>query len=328
MQSALYWTCITLALVTQHAHSEAVPAMKAVKEVMRKPPNHWVGDGFHVVPVYADKAFTKEISPFLMFDYAAPKHFPATRKRLGVGQHPHRGFETVTLAFQGEVEHGDNKGNRGVIGAGDIQWMTAAQGIVHEEFHSTKFAETGGMFEFCQLWVNLPASKKMMPAQYQPILDKEVPRAPLFSSSCDRTEELKTEDADPLAEGYVRVIAGDFRGTKGAAVTQSPINMWDIKINKQKSYDFDIQEGHNTIVFVRKGSIEVQGSTLKEQDVALMDIAGKTITIKPKQDDVLVLILSGEPFDEPIAARGPFVMNTQKELQQAMMDYQMGRNGF
>ena len=158
---------------------------KTIKEIFRKPSNHWVGNGFNVIPVFADRAFTKEISPFLMFDYAAPKQFPPTSKRLGVGQHPHRGFETVTLAFQGEVEHADSQGNTGVIGPGDVQWMTAARGIVHEEFHSKQFAKNGGTFEMCQIWVNLPAQQKMIEPRYQPILDTDIPKAPLFSRGAD-----------------------------------------------------------------------------------------------------------------------------------------------
>ncbi len=300
---------------------------KTIKEIFRKPSNHWVGNGFNVIPVFADRAFTKEISPFLMFDYAAPKQFPPTSKRLGVGQHPHRGFETVTLAFQGEVEHADSQGNTGVIGPGDVQWMTAARGIVHEEFHSKQFAKNGGTFEMCQIWVNLPAQQKMIEPRYQPILDKNIPKAPLFSRASGTGEELKS--ADDSSEGFVRVIAGKFRGSKGPALTHSPINMWDIKIvSPGKSYDFDIEDGHNTVVFVRKGAVSVQGSQLKEQDVAMVSMEGSTISISAEKADSLVLILSGQPFDEPIAARGPFVMNTQSELREAMTDFQMGRNGF
>merc|ERR1719487_2895421 len=177
-------------------------ALKTVKEVLKRPRAHWVGDGFNVFPVFADKAFTSELSPFLMFDYAAPKEFPANNPRkLGVGQHPHRGFETITIAFQGEVEHGDSVGNRGVIGPGDVQWMTAASGIVHEEFHSRELASRGGILEMCQLWVNLPAKHKMDPPKYQPILKEQIPEVALYA-----------DDDSSLQVGSVRIIAGEFNG--------------------------------------------------------------------------------------------------------------------
>ncbi len=276
--------------------------------------------------VFANKAFTKELSPFLMFDYAAPKSFePNQSKRRGVGMHPHRGFETVTIAFQGEVEHNDSAGNNDVIGSGDVQWMTAARGIVHEEFHSTEFSKTGGVFEMCQLWVNLPKEKKMVEPRYQPILDKDIPKAELHAVSQDSGEC----SAVSLDEGYVRIIAGELRGTKGPAMTYTPVNLWDIALlKKDKSYEFDIAAGHTLLVFVRRGSLEVQGEQLKLADVAIMNESGTVLTLKAKEDNTSVLILSGEPIDEPIAARGPFVMNTKEELSQAWMDYQFGQNGF
>merc|ERR1719254_135296 len=174
--------------------------LKKVEDVMLKPRPHWVGDGFHVLPVFSERSFTRDMSPFLMFDYAAPKQFTATRGKLGVGQHPHRGFETVTIAWQGEVEHGDHLGNRDVIHAGDVQWMTAARGIVHEEYHSREFAKTGGKFEMCQLWVNLPSKHKMDPARYQPIMSNSIPLVSL-------------QDGD----GYIRVIAGSYSDVEGPA---------------------------------------------------------------------------------------------------------------
>lgn len=300
---------------------------KTIKEICRKPPQHWVGDGFHVFPVFADKAFTDELSPFLMFDYAKPKKFePNTSgRRRGVGQHPHRGFETVTIAFQGEVEHNDSTGCSDVITPGDVQWMTAGRGIVHEEFHSTEFSKKGGVFEMCQLWVNLPKDQKMTEPRYQPILDKDIPKAELYSVSQGNGECA----AVPLDEGYARIIAGELRGTKGKALTFTPINLWDISLlKKDKEYEFDISAGHNLLVFVRRGSVEVQGEHLKLADVAIMNKSGTVLTLKAKDDDTSVLILSGEPIDEPIAARGPFVMNTSEELNQAWMDYRFGQNGF
>lgn len=214
----------------------AATVAKTIKEVCRKPPAHWVGDGFNVIPVLANKAFTNDVSPFLMFDYAAPKEFAPTNKRLGVGQHPHRGFETVTLALQGEVEHGDSVGNRGTIGPGDVQWMTAARGIVHEEFHSTAFAKRGGVMEMCQIWVNLPSSKKMIKPNYQEIKKNDIPVQNLVSESCN------ANGTDTASDGSVRIIAGIYRGVQGAANTHSPVNMWDVKIgNTERTYDFEIE---------------------------------------------------------------------------------------
>jgi len=298
----------------------ATDTKKTVCEIARKPPAHWVGDGFHVYPVFADKAFTSELSPFLMFDYAAPKDFPPnpTVSRRGVGSHPHRGFETVTLAFQGEVEHGDNKGNSGVIGPGDCQWMTAGRGIVHEEFHSSTFAAKGGTFEFCQLWVNLPASDKMGKPRYQSILDGQIPRLPLRAAG---TAEVSSLDA-----GYARIIAGSLHGTKGAAKTHTPVNLWDVALlDTTNEYEFDIDEGHNLVVFVRSGGVEIGGEVLGQADVAIMNRGGTRLVVKTTQKDTRLLVLSGEPIDEPIAARGPFVMNTQAELADAARDYRMGR---
>ena len=316
----------TQALSTQPNIKNMSRAQKTIKEICRKPPRHWVGNGFHVYPVFSDKAFTKEMSPFLMFDYAAPKRFePSEGSRRGVGMHPHRGFETVTIAFQGEVEHYDSAGNNDVIGHGDVQWMTAARGIVHEEFHSTEFSKNGGIFEMCQLWVNLPKDKKMTEPRYQPILNKDIPKAKLYSTSKESAEC----SAAPLDEGYVRIIAGELRGTKGPAETFTPVNLWDISLlKKDKDYEFDIEAGHNLIVFVRRGSVEVQGQQLQLADVAIMNKTGSVLTLKAKDDDTSVLILSGEPIDEPIAARGPFVMNTHDELEQVWMDYRFGQNGF
>eukprot|EP00933_Yihiella_yeosuensis_P007871 TRINITY_DN113070_c0_g1_i1.p1 TRINITY_DN113070_c0_g1~~TRINITY_DN113070_c0_g1_i1.p1 ORF type:complete len:335 (-),score=67.66 TRINITY_DN113070_c0_g1_i1:457-1461(-) len=289
-------------------------AAKQVVEVMRKPRRHWVGDGFHVYPVFADKAFTRDLSPFLMFDYASPEHFPPTKQKLGVGQHPHRGFETVTIAWQGEVEHGDHLGNRDVIHPGDVQWMTAARGIVHEEYHSREFAKTGGMFEMCQLWVNLPKKHKMDPARYQPISKDSIGVADL-----------------PNGAGSVRVIAGNFCGVTGPAVTMTPIDMWEILLPKaDAAADLVFPPGHNTIVFIKRGkaSVGAKGDKLSEQDVALMGEVGCSVPVRALVDETALLILSGEPINEPIASMGPFVMNTREELAQAQSDYMKGVNGF
>jgi len=291
----------------------ALPA-KEVHDVMLKPRPHWVGDGFHVLPVFANKAFTRAMSPFLMFDYAAPKQFNPTHGKLGVGQHPHRGFETVTIAWQGEVEHGDHLGNRDVIRAGDTQWMTAAQGIIHEEYHSREFAKTGGLFEMCQLWVNLPAKHKMDPARYQPLTGSSMPIIDLQDGV-----------------GYVKVIAGNYNGAIGLAKTFSPIDVWEVLLNSAgKGTNLVFPEGHNTIIFVRRGAAVVGASErkLNPQDVALLGETGRQVPVRAVQDDTMLLILSGEPFNEPIASMGPFCMNTQAELRQAQSDYRSRSNGF
>ena len=340
--------------------------LKSVKQILRKPSPHWVGNGFHVYPVFADKAFSEELSPFLMFDYGKPKYFPPTTKKLGVGKHPHRGFETVTIAFQGEVEHGDNKGNKGIIGHGDVQWMTAAKGIIHEEFHSKTFAKTGGILEMCQLWVNLPKKFKLTTPRYQPILSNEIPSSPLYIYNNEEKETISNDNNKDCANdddnnnnnnnsdekendgtcefnndnnnntsGYVRVIAGQFKGVIGPAKTFSQVDMLDINIhNTSNVYEFDTVKGNNVIIFVRSGKIQIQNDQiLGPQDVVLMnrDDENTKIILKSLGTDdgdgkAKVLLLAGEPFiGEPIASHGPFVMNTRDELEQAFDDYNNGR---
>lgn len=284
--------------------------MKKIKKLLRAPRRgHWVGDGFLVRAVFADMAFTQEISPFLMFDYGDPHDFTPTETRRGVGPHPHRGFETVTIAFQGEIEHADSVGNKGVIGPGDVQWMTAASGIIHEEMHSQNFARHGGALEMAQLWVNLPAKSKMDPPHYQPIVSAEIPVHQLDSDS-----------------GSVRVIAGNFLGTQGTASTHTPVNLWDMHIHAGKTVDFTVPAGHNTVLFVRTGRLVLNEETLGAADLVIMEQAGQQIQLHAVEACDL-LLLGGEPINEPIAARGPFVMNTDQEIRQAMMDYQSGKMG-
>jgi redox-sensitive bicupin YhaK (pirin superfamily) len=315
-------------------------AMKSVKKILPRPHPHWVGNGFRVFPVFSHLAFSGELSPWLMFDYAAPKAFGPTSERLGVGQHPHRGFETVTIAFQGGVEHSDSVGNNDVIGPGDVQWMTAGRGIIHEEYHSTAFARTGGTFEMCQLWVNLPKEHKMHAPRYQPILDREIPVVPLRTSTSpppasptppsDAADE-RSSCPDDVA-GSVRVIAGSFEGTVGPAQTFSPIELWDVSLTTpSRPVLLSLPEGHTAILFVRKGalSVGVEGNEqqIGPQAAALMDKDGRTMRIQAQEANTQVLLLGGAPIDEPIAARGPFVMNTHAELDQANRDYMAGKMG-
>lgn len=280
---------------------------------------HWVGDGFNVHPSFGRFAFKEEISPFLMCDHAAPKEFPPTVQRKGVGQHPHRGFETVTLAYQGEVEHADSLGSTDVIGTGDVQWMTAGRGIIHEEFHSRKFADTGGVFEMIQLWVNLPKKHKMIKPHYQPITAKQIPVIPLTGR-------------DDTTDGHIRVIAGEVNGTKGPANTYTPINLWDVALlAKGTEVTLEVPEGHNSIIFCRQGDLTfIEGTKetrIEAHQVALLKKEGTHITIRAPQKNTHVFLLTGEPINEPIAARGPFVMNTEKELQKANEDFYAGRMG-
>lgn len=296
---------------------------------MTRPRAHWVGDAFHVYPVFSNLAFTKEVSPMLMFDYAAPKEFKGStsrRKPPGVGKHPHRGFETVTIAFQGEVEHHDNKGGNDVIYPGDVQWMTAGRGIVHEEYHSKEFTQRGGTFEMCQLWVNLPKKYKMVKPRYQPISGSTIPVVELNDGA------------------QARVIAGNLDKVKGPAKTYSPINLWDVSLpNKGTTVDIPYPIDHKCIIFVRRGSVAIGDQRLGPQEVALLNNTdsdfdyGKSICstttettygilrINVLKNDSAILVMGGEPIDEPIAHRGPFVMNTKLELQQAVKDYQRGR---
>ena len=284
--------------------------MKKILGVYAAPRGHWVGDGFPVRTMFSYDRMGKYVSPFLLLDYAGPADFTPTSERRGVGQHPHRGFETVTIVYKGEVEHRDSTGNGGVIGPGDVQWMTAASGILHEEFHSEAFARSGGTLEMVQLWVNLPAKDKMAEPGYQGILDREIP-------------DLELKDN----AGRLRLIAGEFDGQRGPARTFTPIDVWDVRLNAGKSATFDLHQGHNTALVVLHGAVEVNGQeVVREGQLVLFDREGTDIRLDAEQD-ATVLILSGEPIDEPIVGHGPFVMNTEAEIQQAFIDFQSGKFG-
>ena len=271
---------------------------------------HWVGNGFPVRSVFDYNGLGRELSPFLLLDYAAPYQFPPGNEKRGVGGHPHKGFETVTIAYQGEVEHRDSSGGGGKIGAGDVQWMTAGNGIVHEEFHSQDFTRKGGTFQMVQLWVNLRAKDKSANAGYQTLLKAQIPNAEL-----------------PDNAGTVRVIAGDYNGRKGAAKTFAPINLWDVKLRAGKSAELPLPDGHTTTFLVLRGEVLVNGeSKAGEGDLAIFERTGNGITVNAKTDAKL-LVMGGEPFDEPVVGHGPFVMNSRAEIQQAFEEYQLGRMG-
>lgn len=285
-------------------------SVKKLRRIQRSTERHWVGDGFPVRTLFAYSDRGAELSPFLLFDYAGPMEFPPTNKRLGVGEHPHRGFETVTIVYEGEVEHRDSSGGGGRIGPGDVQWMTAASGIVHEEFHGRDFARRGGMFEMVQLWVNLPAKDKMSPAGYQAILNSDIPAVNL-----------------PDAQGTVRVIAGEFAGAKGPAKTFTPIHVWDIRLAGGQRTELAVPDGYTTTLIVLKGAVRVNGSEeIEGAEVGLFDRAGQSIQLECVED-TMALLLCGEPIDEPIVGQGPFVMNTSQEIRQAMADYWSGKMG-
>ena len=274
------------------------------------PRPHWVGDGFPVRSLFSHQTHGQQISPFLLLDYAGPARFEPTTHRRGVGEHPHRGFETVTIVYEGEVEHRDSTGAGGTIGPGDVQWMTAASGILHEEYHSPAFAAKGSNFEMVQLWVNLPAKDKKPPPGYQTLLDKDIPTVSL-----------------PDSAGTVRVIAGDYDGRKGPARTFTPIDVWDIRLKARRGAAFTPPEGHTLIVVVLAGEVEVNGTeTAREAEVVLFDRNGGAVTLQATTD-AKVLILSGAPINEPVVAQGPFVMNTVGEIKQAMLDFQSGKFG-
>lgn len=318
---------------TETCYIESKMYMRLSKLIPAQTP-HWVGDGFRVYPVFGEYAFqeNKGISPFLMFDYAAPKVFPPNKngKPKGVGQHPHRGFETVTIAFQGEVEHSDSMGSNDVIKSGDVQWMTAGRGVIHEEFHSKDFTKNGGVFEMCQLWVNLPKKHKMTKPRYQPILSENIPSVEIPSPVDDDSEERVS------SAGIVRVISGSFKGVKGPAKTFSPVELWDVKLpTKGLKVELPYPDNHNCIVFVRKGEIDIfeesveKSKVIGPQAVAIMknEVGRNTIKLSAREKNTSVLIMGGEPINEPIAARGPFVMNTYAEIQDAMNDYYRGNFG-
>jgi redox-sensitive bicupin YhaK (pirin superfamily) len=283
---------------------------KKVKGIYGAGSDHWVGDGFPVRNLFPSNGVNDEVNPFLMLDYAGPSHFEPSKRAHGVGQHPHRGFETVTIAYQGSVSHRDSAGNSGTIYPGDVQWMTAASGVVHEEMHAKEFSEKGGTFEMVQLWVNLPKAMKMSAPRYQGITKDQIPAVTLG------------------ANGQARIIAGELNGTKGPAKTFTPINVFDLHLKAGDPVKFLLPDGHNAAVVLLQGDVVVNGEEgLKgAARIAVLSDEGEEISIEPKEDSIL-LILSGEPIDEPVASYGPFVMNTEEELKQAFLDYRTGKMG-
>lgn len=283
---------------------------KNVSGIYRTGSTHWVGDGFPVRNLFPSNGIGREIDPFLMLDYAGPQEFPPTDTPKGVGEHPHRGFETVTIAYQGSVDHRDSGGNSGTIYPGDVQWMTAASGVVHEEKHEKEFSKQGGIFEMVQLWVNLPKAHKMSAPRYQAITKEQIPTVQLGDG------------------GYARVIAGELDGVRGPATTFTPVNVFDVRLSAGHEATLHLPEGHNTGLVLLKGQAALgdEQQVLEEAQLALLSRDGEQITVKAREDST-ILVLSGEPIGEPVASYGPFVMNTKEELVQAVNDYQAGRMG-
>jgi hypothetical protein len=278
--------------------------------VLPSPPMHWVGDGFPVRSILSPRSLEGGLSPFVLFDYAGPATFEPAAERRGVGFHPHRGFETVTVVYQGEIEHKDTAGNSGRIGPGDVQWMTAARGVFHEEMHSREFTRTGGAMEMAQIWVNLPAKHKMSAPRYQDLRAARIPVVDL-----------------PDAAGTVRLIAGAFGDVRGAAETFTPVILWDVILNKGARVTLPIPAGFHAAVCSRDAAIEVADTyTVGPRQLVALEREGAGVVVHAPEGARL-LVLAGEPIDEPVVAHGPFVMNTYAEIAQAMVDAEAGRMG-
>jgi len=283
---------------------------KQIMKIVSPIEKHWVGDGFFVSSIFSmHTEDNKYISPFLLLDYAAPKYFPPTDKKLGVGEHPHRGFETVTMAIQGEVEHRDSGGGGGKITTGGIQWMTAGSGVIHDEFHSRNFAEKGGEFEMVQLWVNLPSEYKMTKPRYQSFDREDLPLVEL--------EDGKTK---------LKIIAGGIGNILSPAKTFTKINIFEVDAQQNSEVNLFFDDGTNTLILQLAGNSIIGGKALNKGNLGIFGRKGFSVNLKIK-DDSKILILNGEPIDEPLEAYGPFVMNSKKELVDAFLDFQEGRMG-
>ncbi len=286
-------------------------SFRNILSVYCPPAMHWVGNGFPVKSLFSYNQFDpKQISPFLLLDYAGPAEFTASNEKRGVGQHPHKGFETVTIVYDGELAHKDSTGSGGTISKGDVQWMTAGSGIIHEEFHSEAFTQQGGTLEMIQLWVNLPAKFKTEAAKYQSILSQDITTVPLANKA-----------------GTVAVIAGSYEKAKGPASTYTDINVWNVSLNPQSHTVFDVPDGHNALIVIRRGSVSInQTEKASAAELVIFGQQGKSIAIASDEGAELV-VLTGEPIDEPVVGHGPFVMNSMAEIQHAAYEFHTGRFG-
>jgi quercetin 2,3-dioxygenase len=284
--------------------------MKKILGVYTAPGRHWVGDGFPVRSLFSYDSHGRHLSPFLLLDCAGPASFAPTADRRGVGEHPHRGFETVTIVYQGEVQHRDSTGAGGMIGPGDVQWMTAGAGILHEEFHSEAFAKSGGTLDMVQLWVNLPAKDKMTIPSYQTLLRQDIPVVEL-----------------PKGSGSLRVIAGEYGGQAGPARTFSAMDVWDLQLLQSRSVRLPFRAGRTAAVVILRGAVQVNGSEIaREAQLVVLDREAGEVLLEANSD-AAVLVLSGEPLNEPIVGYGPFVMNSEAQIAEAIEDFNAGRFG-
>ncbi|WP_283695149.1 pirin family protein [Clostridium perfringens] len=285
---------------------------RTIENIFKAPEPHMVGDGFRVSQYIPTGIKSMErLSPFLLLDYNAPYYFKPSETRLGVGAHPHRGFETVTIAYDGKVEHHDNKGNHGIIGPGDVQWMTAASGIMHKEYHETEFSKNGGIFHMVQLWVNLPKDKKMIEPKYQPLLKEEM-------------EVLKLDND----KGEISIIAGEVNGVKGPANTFTNINLYNINLKNYGNTTLSEPKNFNTAILILKGEAKVNEDKIcKEGDFIIFDNVEGEILLESLTKESLFLVLSGEPINEPVVSHGPFVMNTLGEILDAYEDFRNNKFG-
>lgn len=283
--------------------------LKKVLGVYGAAGSHWVGDGFPVRTIFPSQG-VPELDPFLMLDYAGPAHFKPSSRPRGVEEHPHRGFETVTISYQGSVDHRDSGGHSGTINPGDVQWMTAASGVVHEEMHGKDFTAKGGDFEMIQLWVNLPAKAKMSKPGYQGIVSAQIPRVELGAGA------------------FARVIAGELNGVKGPAKTFTPVSVFDVRLSAGGRGELRLPANQNSAIVLLRGDVLVNAaSALKgEAQIAPLSPSGERVVLEARGESLL-LVLSGEPLNEPVASYGPFVMNSEAELRQAFEDYRAGRMG-
>lgn len=283
---------------------------RKVTGVFRGDGFHWVGDGFHVTNLFpSGNGLAGRLSPFLLMDYHAAYDYAPTDRPRGVGAHPHRGFETVTLAFDGALAHHDSTGGGGIIRPGDVQWMTAARAILHKEYHEAEWARTGGRMHMMQLWVNLPAADKLADPGYQPLVAAEMGRVEL-----------------PYGAGEVKVIAGEYRGVRGPARTFTPINLWDVRLPADGRVDMDFPAQENTALFVLDGDVTANGTTAGAAELILFDNDGEDISVESRQGAHL-LLLNGEPIDDPVVFYGPFVMNSRDEIIEALRDFEAGKFG-
>jgi quercetin 2,3-dioxygenase len=283
---------------------------RTIKSIIPTPPHHWVGDGFKVHNFIPGRVSWEQISPFIMLDYGATTYFEPTETPRGVGSHPHRGFETVTIAYKGKVQHHDSHGNSGVIGTGEVQWMTAGSGILHKEYHENEWAKEGGEFQMVQLWVNLPAKDKMTKPGYQAITRENIKRVELENDA-----------------GYVEVITGKFGNISGPATTFSDVNLWNLYVSSGAKTTITIPASHNASLLIIEGQIEIEGEEFESGNMVILEKDGYESVEIISKNGAIILVMSGEPINEPLVSYGPFVMNTEEQIVDAVNDFNDGKFG-